>query len=770
LRWEARDLAEMITDFFWGMLERSIQSGILILLIMLIRKTIHKIPKKIICILWALAALRLIVPVTIESSFSIMPNVGEWMRSEEAAYISIQQPQTLNKVDVPEGENVLVNDEGELFRNTAALTDISSLYDQDDYAGGGDIIGVNKAAKHKGLLITFAIWAAGTGVMLLYGIYCYLRTKYLVKEAVIYKDNIRLCDRTDSAFVFGIVRPKIFIPFSLDEVQFKFILAHEKAHIERRDHISKIAGFLILSFYWFNPLVWAAYILFCHDMEMACDERVVTDLGEQEKKRYSQVLLQRSIAQRREFVSSLAFSEADVKARIKNILDYKKPGMWITIISVIVCIVFGGCSLTSSDTDEHGTEQETEEKGTDGTAESSIPDEPESGSADYAFMRKQAEAAYENIKLGLYEEGKQVDYSFDEIISGMSSDEMAARVTLQPDSNDSVELLIVSNLVYEYTDINNTEPLTAAIGGKVYYNDDGTTYDLGEVYTNGTAYPIGESSDSIYLPGGHEVARLMVDEEKKALIIYEFATVSYDENGNEMYFRLKDGELADDKDSSYFTGLGKDMTVTDFWIAAGMERLTDKSQISIMNITDFGFSAEQKVSYLSGWARIDVEQEDTDAFGMAFFNWEGDNAYTTVCKTLYYDAAGIMYRVPDAENKFVFENGKLADVDFAYGNSEYIQEPETLEGCQSQALIYELERERFTASEVEIARAAGKPVPEDEIKAKLWYVVFAKEDMPCGYVMILNDRFFTKDEVIEIARNTTFAANAWYVNNTGTES
>lgn len=747
-------MAAIMADFFLGMLERSIQSGILILVIMLIRKSVHKIPKKIICILWMLAALRLIVPVTIESSFSLMPDVGKWLEEENTVYAAVQQPETVGDMDGSIKGKELTGEAGEFSQYDSGSLDkgIASAYGQALYIEGRDIIGVRKAAGHKGLLIIAAVWAAGAEIMLLYGIYCYIRTGYIVKEAVIYRDNVKCCDRTDSAFVFGIIRPEIYIPFGLDEVQLGFILAHERAHIARRDHISKIVGFLILCFYWFNPLVWAAYILFCHDMEMACDERVVKDMNEQDKKGYSQTLLQRSIAQRPELASPLAFNGVSVKARIKNILDYKKPSMWVTVVSVIMCIVFGGCSLTSADSDGHG-----EEQGTEAVNYEEMVNQAES--VNYEDMRKQAEIIYKNIELGLYETGEKVDYSFEEIISSMSNDEMAARLSLQSDSGNLLKLLIVSDLTYKYT-LEITEPLMAAIGGHIYYNADGKTYDLGEVHTSGTGYPIAEGQDGIYVSGGHYIARLVVDEEKKALKIAEFAVVVFDEGGDEKYFSLRDGELAEEADNSYYEELiYRDVNVTDFWIGSNMASLKDKSGRSMWHFVNVDILGGTDEEYLSGAGYVD---ELLDVVNSVSFKHEGENSYTTESNRPYYDFAGGIFRVPNAEEHFIFKNGRLTDADFISGNSECIDNRGFLVDCQEQALIYEMEHERFTASELKVAEITGTPVPEDEVSARIWYAAYARENMPYGYVLFLNERFFTQEEMLDIAENITFTESAWY--------
>ena len=196
------------------------------------------------------------------------------------------------------------------------------------------------------------VWLIGLGVMLLYALVSYLRLRRRVSVSLCVRENIYLCDAISSPFILGVVKPHIYLPSGLDEVQRQNVLSHERAHLTRRDHWWKPLGFALLAVYWFNPVLWLAYALLCRDIELACDERVIRTMDESAVKTYSTVLLACSMPRKAVITCPLAFGEVGVKERVKNALHYKKPAFWVVAASVAVCVVVAVCFLTNP---EHET-------------------------------------------------------------------------------------------------------------------------------------------------------------------------------------------------------------------------------------------------------------------------------------------------------------------------------------------------------------------------------------------------------------------------------
>lgn len=184
------------------------------------------------------------------------------------------------------------------------------------------------------------------GIMFAYAALSYLRLKISVKEAIKLEDNVWLCDKMCSPFILGFFKPQIYLPSDMESEQLLPVLAHERAHIKRLDHLWKLLGYLLLTVYWFYPLVWIAYALLCRDIELACDERVVKTLDRDGRAKYSQALLDLSTSRKKLSMCPLAFGEVGVRCRIKSVLNYKKPALWLIALAVIICVAVAACFLT----------------------------------------------------------------------------------------------------------------------------------------------------------------------------------------------------------------------------------------------------------------------------------------------------------------------------------------------------------------------------------------------------------------------------------------
>lgn len=303
---------------FVKIVNMSVAAGWLILAVVLLRLLLKKAPKWISCVLWAMVAVRLVCPFSLESALSLIPS-SETIPEEIFYYEGTQQhaPAWLDIVDNP------------VFSQEVSVSTEHPV-----------------SVVQTRFLFWTVIWLAGIIAMLAYTVISYIRLKRDTAASVRVRDNVLVCDEVQSPFILGIVKPVIYAPSSLKGETLDYVTAHERAHIQRRDHWWKPFGFFLLTVYWFNPLCWLAYILFCRDIETACDERVVRELDSSGKAAYSQALLNCSFPRKRLAACPVAFGEVGVKERVRSVLNYKKPAFWLIIAAVAVCIVTAVCFLT----------------------------------------------------------------------------------------------------------------------------------------------------------------------------------------------------------------------------------------------------------------------------------------------------------------------------------------------------------------------------------------------------------------------------------------
>ena len=326
-----------MSELFRDVLNASFQGGVVILAVLMLRLILKKAPKKYICLLWILVGLRLLVPFSIESSLSLQPNMDRYTTVRTEAEMPSQKHTVQAMPAVPE--------------DAAMPDDAEAVYGDAFAVSGMDGVEEMEMLVIDWTVIAAGIWAAVACTLGIYSLISYIRLKSRVREAVIASEGVWECDRLDTAFILGYLRPRIYIPMGLTEKSKSFILAHERTHLKRGDHWVKLMGFAALAVHWFNPLVWAAYVLLCRDIEMACDERVVRDMGLEERKSYSAALLSCSSSRGRLAACPVAFGEVSVKQRIVSVLNYRKPRFWLTLLAVVAVIFVAVCFLTSPETD-----------------------------------------------------------------------------------------------------------------------------------------------------------------------------------------------------------------------------------------------------------------------------------------------------------------------------------------------------------------------------------------------------------------------------------
>lgn len=307
-----------MAEIFQKALNMSIAAGWLILAVIALRLLLRRAPKRFRLLLWAVVGLRLALPWSIESALSLIPSA-----------------QTL-----PEGimlERAPVLDTGISALNGAINPGFTAAFTPE--------LGASANPLQVLLPIAAAFWMLGAAAMLLWALVSWLSLRKRVREAVRLEENVYECEIA-SPFVLGLFRPRIYLPFSLENGERELVLAHERAHITAGDHIIKPLGWLLLAAHWYNPLVWLAYALFCRDIELACDERVVRGLSLSDRADYSQALLDLSRPRGGVRACPLAFGESSVKGRVKSVLSYKKPAFWLVLLAVVVCVGAAVCFLT----------------------------------------------------------------------------------------------------------------------------------------------------------------------------------------------------------------------------------------------------------------------------------------------------------------------------------------------------------------------------------------------------------------------------------------
>lgn len=299
--------------FFLELLNMSFVASLLILAVILVRLVFRKAPKAIICVLWALVGLRLICPFSLESPLSLVPDaqpvtyIAEQSANSDAVRELEKVTRSVVSYDAPDGSVVVTTKESVNFDYIGFLIDALPF-----------------------------IWLGGVALMAVSSVISYIRLRQRILVRVNKEDNIWRCDGIKSPFILGVIKPKIYIPSHLSEAEQAVVIAHEKAHLKRLDHLWKPLGYVILAVHWFNPLVWAAYALLCRDIEGACDEHVVKKMSGEDKKLYSETLLSCSAPRHMLTACPVAFGEVSVKGRVKSVLNYKKPAFWIIIASLLV--------------------------------------------------------------------------------------------------------------------------------------------------------------------------------------------------------------------------------------------------------------------------------------------------------------------------------------------------------------------------------------------------------------------------------------------------
>lgn len=306
----------LMTALFWNYFEVTISASIVIGVILLLRLFSRRVPKSIVCVLWAILFVRLLLPIQIESPLSLQTNASTVFRNE--VQYSAEEQEIIHFVQSPQFSE-------EVY--TPVRIDYSS--------------------------IIAVVWLTGACAVMLYMFASYLRLRHSLRKAVVKESGVFVAPGLKTAFLFGYIRPRIYLPLGLDEQSSAMVITHERAHLKRGDGWLKLLGFFALAVHWFNPLVWISYALLCRDIEDACDEYVVRDMQESDRKAYASALLACNSCHSRLLGSPVAFAEDNVKKRIVRVLNYRKPALWICIAAVVTVLVVSVCVLPDAMGPQH---------------------------------------------------------------------------------------------------------------------------------------------------------------------------------------------------------------------------------------------------------------------------------------------------------------------------------------------------------------------------------------------------------------------------------
>ena len=309
-----------MSELFLKIVNMSISASWAVVAVLALRFCLKKAPKWVNVLLWGIVAMRMVFPFSIESVLSLIPSaetISPTIMMEQSPSVQTGVP-ALNHVINPV---------------------ISSSFTPAPGASANPL--------QIWIPVLAGIWLFGIAALFLYSAVSYWRLRRKVCEAVILRGNIYQSEKVGSPFVLGIIRPKIYLPYHMDSREMDHVIAHEQTHIRRRDHWWKPLGFLLLTIHWFNPLMWLSYVLLCRDIELACDEKVIREMGNEQRADYTQALVACSVGRRVIAACPLAFGEVGVKERVKSVMNYKKPAFWIVLASVIVCAAAAVCFLTN---------------------------------------------------------------------------------------------------------------------------------------------------------------------------------------------------------------------------------------------------------------------------------------------------------------------------------------------------------------------------------------------------------------------------------------
>ncbi len=469
-----------MSELFLTILGMSVSASVIILAVLLLRLLFKRAPRWVFLAFWGIVAVRLICPFTVESALSLMPSnsvIGSEIieaapeRDTDTPLLDRTElatptlPNVQTRPDSPSVNRPVLDNNSPVTDNNAPAADSAVNSPAVDAAGSE-----SKAPIQWGTVIA-AVWAVGVLALLAYMAVSYYRMHRRVCTAILMKENIYRSENVESPFVFGVFRPKIYLPFNTRASDTDYIIAHEKAHISRYDHLVKLFGFMLLALHWFNPLVWLGYVLLSRDIELACDEKVIKSYEKEQRADYSQAILNCSVNRRAISVGPLAFGKVGVKERVKNVLKYKKPTYIIIALAVVAIIVTSVCLLTGPKSEDGG--ESTHPESSD-IGESSVADESKDASSVLDCMTEDNQILYLRGEYKSYFEATDAlrYYSYDDIATVIPTDAFV------DSGEDKDTFVIIPSVNVDGVRVNRYEGYESSAVAELYRADHGRPFIL----------------------------------------------------------------------------------------------------------------------------------------------------------------------------------------------------------------------------------------------------------------------------------------------------
>lgn len=760
-----------MAEVFIRLLGMSLTASYLILAVIVIRVLMKRAPKKTICMLWGLAAIRLVLPFSLESTFSLLPNVHT-----TSLMSSIQ---SFSK-DILSG---------------AELQPVSGITPVDKIAESLHIETWTQAAAastnpfQAAAQIASIVWLIGMAILITFSLVSYMELRRRVSCSIRIEKNLYRCDAIDTPFVLGLISPKIFLPFSLDDQYLEFVIAHETAHIKRRDHWIKPLGFILLTTYWFNPLVWLAYIMLCRDIELACDEKVLAQIGAYQKKAYSASLLACSIKRSSIAMCPVAFGEIGVKQRIKNVLNYRKPVLWLTLVAAVVCLVVTFGFLT----DPIGQNAVVVTEQMERAVSAAILDHNKViypslecyGEGHQILHASEKEDLFGQKILNIYAFCSYSTYEFlngnlvmssgnsmiPTVMSFMTARDGSYKLADYKEARDGTQMepsirqmfpKAIQDTVLQAPDetrkeLNRQQNAYAAdylqkIGRMTLIGDlHGFDFiSLSSLMSTSVSNELwkqyGDYSD-LFDPQSMISQRESVEEGVRFL--YE---VIWEGDGNHkgrITFRKSIFDTAKIVSNSSYLIDGDHCQLTNQSMPSKQATGPEFAFKSINQYITYNLPAtlvdgsyNRELGYLGGnlFSRKDnggfVAKEASESTPPGWYSYGGAELYYKLtCK---------------------FANGKLTSVSLPWNHSIDLTAAEPLSDCTVPAVIVKIGFDLYTAPE-----AQQLNITKDKQNATMWYVFFAKEDSEISYAVFLNAEHYSKEDTISLARSVKFSADAF---------
>lgn len=776
---------EQLQDLFLFMFNMSITASYVILAVLFIRFCIRKAPKAFSYGLWAVAGFRLVCPVSFSSVISIFNLIGSKAKTDGALnYISSSSGNIKSDSPVINYAVSAINKTAQTVSTPASVSPLQML-----------------------LFITTLLWVIGIVLILTYSTISYLRLNYRIRNAVRLKDNVYQSESIPAPFVMGILRPRIYIPYHMKEPELSYVLFHEKYHIKRFDYLTKPLSFLLAVVYWYHPLVWIAYLCMCKDMEMSCDEKVIKDMGLSNKKAYSMSLLSFATNRRFPTASPLAFGEINIKSRIKNILNYKKTRLWVTVCLILLCfITIITCITNPSSKTTKPTEKESAENVASGVSDLA--------KQLYAVKNPYIGNASANgkllITLGV---GEALGNYTLELETSKQPYILRLNFNNEVSDRDTFDLKMAGYATFLLALIENADEIQWSYP----YNETGDEQRITVYWDAQNLPPLGIEDVKSYGESAAKVQELIdiIDTGNLHMNLASAANVTNIEDGSP-----EDGNLLIMNDILKQKDWGK-LSLTD-WKAYANAVVEENQEEGVLNsyvIFELNYGDDRyklQISYLKADHQIDLisltRQADLETILLyssdpkysvttdieGFLTTREDmNRYLTYhlpasMKNSAYNAGigmnggnlflmntdllnatdqalnewsapgGVLLLPMDSSYSYVtFEKGKLMNGTLGNNHTEVLGDPDFLNNLTEQAVLIEVQHDLYTAADIAAAEAAGNPIPAQDQVSTMYEIYFARENGLRAYCIFLNQKYFTYDEAIALVNSVKFTDQAF---------